>query len=44
MATLNQAVPGMIVGVVVLVAVSLADDPPPQEIGALVDYVRTGRP
>ena len=40
---LNQAVPGMIVGVTVLIVVSLADEPPPTEIGELVDYVRTGR-
>ncbi len=40
---LNQAVPGMIVGVTVLVVVSLADEPPLEEIGVLVDYVRTGR-
>ena len=40
---LNQTVPGMIVGVVVLVVVSFADEPPPREIGALVDYVRSGR-
>ena len=40
---LNQAVPGMIVGVTVLVVVSLADEPPPEEIDALVDYLRTDR-
>ena len=40
---INQAVPGMAVGVLLLVIVSLADARPPREVDALVDFLRTGR-
>jgi hypothetical protein len=39
----NQAVPGMIVGLMLLVVDSLADEPPPKQIPSLADYPRTGR-
>jgi len=40
---IHQAVPGMVVGTLLMVIISLLDTPPPKEIGDMVDYIRTGR-
>ena len=40
---IHQAVPGMIVGTLLMVIVSLLDKAPPKEIEEMVDYLRTGR-
>lgn len=39
----HQAVPGMIIGTLLMVIISLLDKAPPPEISYLVEHVRTGR-